>query len=106
MKKFLVPACAAIALIAALPANASVEKVCKPFHATKHYSGCEAALMKAADQVNESLMKGNKIVVKPKVACAGMSKKKDKHVKGGTPFAVCVKQIKKWADEIPPPPSS
>ena len=104
MKKFLLPACAAFALVAALPANASTEKICKPFKDTKHYSGCEKALNTAVDQLNTSLMETGKIVVKPKVACADMSKKKDKGLKGGTPFALCVKTIKKFVESIPPPP--
>lgn len=43
--------------------------------------------------------------VKPKVACADMSRKKDKAL-GAKPFKLCKKVIKKWASEIPPPPSS
>lgn len=37
------------------PITASPEKVCKPFKGSKHYAGCEDALNKAVDQLNEAM---------------------------------------------------
>lgn len=103
----------AVALVGALaitPAavGSSSGSPCKPMKSSKSaYAACNKAINSAVDQLNAA--NGDKSAINPATACASASKKKDRKVRGGTPFALCVKAVKKFVASIPdnpgPPPS-
>ena len=102
MKKLFPAAVAALALLVAPTAMGSASKHCKAFKGTSHQAGCVKAITAAVDQLNAA--NGDIAAINPAKACAAMSKKKAKGVKGGTPFALCVKVIKDFKASIPPNP--